>query len=304
MIKAYLQKVKDNFDTISIMHSIKAIIIDVDGVMVGEKIGLNSPNPTPQVIEKFKQIKNKGIPVILCTAKPHYSVTEIINDAGLDNLHITQGGAVLINPLNTVFKKIYYLDKHIAREVIKTVLYNNTYCEIYSLDNYYIQKNQINKLTETHTFILQKPPIAVNSLLEESEKHAIVKIMPVVKDNKEKDKINELITPFFPNIQIGWGVHPIALPHLFGTVTNSSASKGLAVTDITKAINVNPDQILAIGDSDSDWNFMKLCGYKGTLSNAQDGLKNRFTVLSKDKYFIGKSVDEDGVIDVLNYFDL
>ena len=39
--------------------SIKAIILDVDGVIVGEKIGFNSPNPHPDVIEKLKFFEKK-----------------------------------------------------------------------------------------------------------------------------------------------------------------------------------------------------------------------------------------------------
>lgn len=33
------------------MQDIKGIILDVDGVIVGEKIGFNSPNPNLEVIE-------------------------------------------------------------------------------------------------------------------------------------------------------------------------------------------------------------------------------------------------------------
>ena len=36
---------------------IKAIILDVDGVIVGEKIGFNSPYPNSKIIERLKSIK-------------------------------------------------------------------------------------------------------------------------------------------------------------------------------------------------------------------------------------------------------
>ena len=35
----------------------KIIILDIDGVIVGEKIGFNSPDPHRDVIEKLKKIR-------------------------------------------------------------------------------------------------------------------------------------------------------------------------------------------------------------------------------------------------------
>ncbi len=67
------------------MNKIQGIILDVDGVIVGEKIGFNSPNPHIDVISKLKELRNKGISISLCTAKPHFSIGTIIKDAGLNN---------------------------------------------------------------------------------------------------------------------------------------------------------------------------------------------------------------------------
>ena len=41
------------------MNKILGIILDVDGVIVGEKIGFNSPNPHIDVINKLRELKSK-----------------------------------------------------------------------------------------------------------------------------------------------------------------------------------------------------------------------------------------------------
>ena len=92
------------------MYDIKAIILDVDGCIVGEKIGFNSPNPNIEVVKRLKEIRNSGIPIVLCTAKPHFSIREIIRDCELNNYHITDGGSVLINPINNEIIKKYVID--------------------------------------------------------------------------------------------------------------------------------------------------------------------------------------------------
>ena len=81
---------------------IKAILLDVDGVIIGEKIGYNSPHPHPDVIAVLKKIREKGIAVCLCTAKPHYSIAEEIKAPNLHNPHIADAGAVIIDPIDKI----------------------------------------------------------------------------------------------------------------------------------------------------------------------------------------------------------
>ena len=106
------------------MKEIKGIILDVDGVIVGEKIGFNSPNPHTEVINKLRELREKGISISLCTAKPHFSIGEIIQSAGLDNYHITDGGGVIINPINNSIVKKHILDKELVKKILKMYVKN------------------------------------------------------------------------------------------------------------------------------------------------------------------------------------
>ena len=217
---------------------IKAIILDVDGVIVGEKIGFNSPYPNSKIIERLKSIKQKGISISLCTAKPHYSIQKIINDAGLNNLHITNGGGVIIDPIqNTILKK-HIIDQKYAVKVIETYLKNNVYVEFYTLSDYFIQKNQQSNLTQIHTHILQKEPQVVNLLMDEIKKQEIVKIMPITRNEEDKKNLTLLFNPYKNDLTLSWGVHPIALPHQFGIITAKGISKRQAVLEIANSIKV------------------------------------------------------------------
>ena len=204
---------------------IKAIILDVDGVIIGEKIGFNSPYPNLDVIKRLKDIRRKGIPISLCTAKPHYSIQKIIDDSGLNNLHITNGGGVVINPINNIILKKHVIDKEQSRKVIQHYLDNNVYTEFYSVDEYFIQKYERSELTATHTHILQKEPHIVSSLVNEAEKQDIVKIMPIAKNEDDKKKLIQLFEPFKNELTLSWGVHPIALPNQFGIIAAKGISK-------------------------------------------------------------------------------
>ncbi len=282
---------------------IKAIVLDVDGVIVGEKIGFNSPYPHADVINRLKSIKHKGISISLCTAKPHYSIQKIIDNEGLNNLHITNGGGVEIDPIDNIILKKHVIDKKQSKKVIKHYLENNVYTEFYSVDEYFIQENQKSELTKIHIHILQRDPHIVSSLVDEAQKQDAVKIMPIAKDESDKKKLVELFEPFKNDLTLSWGVHPIALPHLFGIITAKGISKKQAVLEIANSIGVRPEEILGIGDSTSDWQFIESCGYAGAMGNASQELKH-LVKTKGNKSYIGKSVDENGILDIFDYFTL
>lgn len=283
---------------------IKGIILDVDGVIVGEKIGYNSPYPHPDVINRLKEIKQKAISISLCTAKPSYSIKKIIDDARLDNLHITDGGGVVIDPIDNIILKKYFIDKQLCRKVIQHYIANGAYTEFYTLTDYFIQKDQKNELTNTHEHILQRAPQIVQSLIEETEKQNMIKIMPIAKDEEEKKRLTELFIPFQSDLTLSWGIHPIALPHQFGIITAKGISKKQAALEIADSVGIKPEEMLGIGDSTSDWQFIEPCGFAGAMGNASEELKNLVKSKGDTRSFIGKSVDENGILDIFDFFKI
>ncbi len=284
------------------MNKIKGIILDVDGVIVGEKIGFNSPNPHIDVISKLKKLRNKGISISLCTAKPHFSIGTIIKDAGLNNYHIADGGGVIINPINNSIVKKHILDKEKAKSVLKMCVDNNIYTEFYTVDNYFIQKSQENDITPKHIHILQDEPIKLENIVEESTKYDITKIMPIATDEKDKVRVEKLYNEMNIDLTLSWGIHPVANPLKFGIITAPGISKKQGAIEISKNMNIPLENILAVGDSTSDWQFIELCGYGGAMGNASEKLKELVSTKGKGHYYIGESVDNNGIIGILDYF--
>ena len=284
------------------MDKVKGIILDVDGVIVGEKIGFNSPNPHIDVINKLKELRNKGISISLCTAKPHFSIGSIINDAGLDNYHITDGGGVIINPITKSIVKKYIIDKELAKRVLKMCIDNNIYTEFYTVENYYIQADQECDITPKHIHILQENPVKLKDIVEESSQYEITKIMPIALDEEDQERVKKLYNNLNINLTLSWGIHPVANPLKFGIITAPGISKKQGAIEISKNMNVPLENILAVGDSTSDWHFIELCGFAGAMGNASEELKRLVATKEEGHHYIGNSVDENGIIEILNYF--
>lgn len=282
---------------------IRGIITDIDGVMVGDRIGLNSPYPHPDVIAKLQHIHAKNIPVILCSGKPHYAIGKIITDCTLNNPHITDGGAIIIDPITHTIIKKHVIAPPIVAAMVGAYVANTMYVEIYTQDGYIIQKNQIREpLTSLHTHILQTPPSIVNDLVAESASHEIIKIVPIANNESDAHRMLEIFRPFNEKLTLARSVHPIALPHQFAMITNIGVSKHQSAIDATAAIGVPLSDFLGIGDSTSDWSFMELCGYAAAVGNASEELKKLVLSKGSDRGFIGPSVDENGMLTVLDHF--
>lgn len=286
--------------------NIKAILLDIDGVIVGEKVGINSPTPNKLVSDKLKKVNQSGIPIYLCTAKPHFSIGDVIKQIGLTNSHITDAGAVVIDPVNKKIDLAEYIPKILVEQITNLLISENIYTELYSVDDYYIEKRQQSDTTEIHEHILQKPPIVVADLAEKSKDLNVIKIMPVIESIEQATEVEELLhdlkSKYFFNF--GWGIHPVALPRQFGIITKSGVSKREAALNVFRELNISFNNILAIGDSVSDWKFMELCEFVGTVDNAEEKLKDLITEKEKGNWFVGPSVDDNGVIDILEHYGL
>lgn len=285
------------------MNKIKAVILDVDGVIVGDKKGFNAPYPPLEVINKLKQIREKNIYVILCSAKPYYSVKKIVDDAQLNNIQTALAGAILVDPLSLKVVKKHVINNDIVVSLAKNLIKNNVYTEIYTTEKYFIQKNQKSEITELHNYVLSFNALIVDDLIYQIKENKIVKILPIAKTEDQKIIINKIFLQFQDKLVLGWGTHPGVKGYHFGNITAQGISKKQSILEIVEIYKIKTQEMLGIGDSLTDWDFMGICGYAGAMGNAVDDLKT--LVLSKGKNgYIGKPVNENGILDIFKYFEL
>lgn len=279
-----------------------AVILDVDGVIVGEKIGVNSPHPHEEVMQALGLVRERGIPIVLCTAKPHFAIRDIIEGARLNNPHITEGGAVIIDPIDNTIVEKHVIENAVAKEAAQAYLAKKVYTEIYTIDNYYVQKNQTSFITERHAHILQAKPVIADSLVRECEEREVVKIMPIATDEHDKERLIEIFKPFETKLTLQWGIHPVALPLQFGIITAKGVSKKSAAIAVSRSLQIPLENTLGVGDSLSDWQFIELTGFGAAMGNANDELKKLVLSKGNEHSCVGPAVDENEILDIFEYF--
>lgn len=282
---------------------IKAIITDIDGVIVGDKTGLNFPLPHQSVIEKLKDLCANGMQIILCTAKFNYAIQDIIKSARLDNPHITDGGALIVNPIEDKIIKKYVINKKIVKSCTKEFIQKNIYFELYTPQSYFLQKSQVCAFTAKRTSILQIEPVLVDSLIEIAESEDIIKMLAFTVGNKDILRIESILKQFGPDINFIWSAHPYISPSRSSVITAPNVSKAEAAKEIVKILGLSFDEILGIGDTAGDWGFMQYCKYAATLENGDKKIKELIKTKGEDNYFIAPHINENGIFDILRYFD-
>ena len=281
---------------------VKGIILDVDGVIVGDKPGFNFPVPNDDVISALFRLHEKGMPIILCTAKFGYAIIGIIEMAKLDNPHVTDGGALIINPLGGEIISKHTLAAEEILEVVGNCLKNDIYVELYTPDSYYMDKSQVDEFTQKRINILQKEPIVVDALAAIANDRDVIKLLCFARKDHEVEMLSDIARKLGDRINFIWSTHPFLPGVRSGVITAPNVSKENAIKETLERLSISFDDVLGIGDAASDWNFMRHCKYVATLENADDKIKELVKTKGDGNYIIAPHVDQNGIFEILKYF--
>ncbi len=281
---------------------VKGIILDVDGVIVGDKPGVNFPYPNGDVIDALYKLHEKGMPIILCTAKFGYAIIDIIKKANLNNPHVTDGGALVINPLEGQIIREHVLEKDVLLELVSKCLSRDIYVELYVPDSYFMDKSQVSEFTKKRIEILQKEPTIVESLSLVASQKDIIKILCFAREDHEIEVLSDIARSLGDRINFIWSTHPFLPGVKSGVVTAPNVSKENAIKETLESLSLSFDDMLGIGDASSDWNFMKHCRYVATLENADEKIKELVKTKGDGNFIVAPHVDQNGIFEILKYF--
>ena len=279
----------------------KAFVLDIDGVITGEEIGVNTPHPHPAVMAKLKEISASGIPIVLCTAKPTFSHKYEIQQANLNNPHIVDGGAVIMNGANEIIAE-HNLDSEMACEIAESLISSGIYVEAYTTDGYFTQASQINDfITPRRELVLRQPTNIVPSLVEFCKTARITKLLTDIFVNESENYTQKFIEPLKGKVNSVLINASTYNDTKVGAITALGVSKKQGLIEVAKILDIPLQNMIAVGDSMSDWGFMQVCGYVGAMGNADKDLKDN-VMKRGDKGFICGNVNDNGIIEMLDWY--
>lgn len=143
----------------------------------------------------------------------------------------------------------------------------------------------------------------LENIAEESIKYNVTKIMPIALNEEDKIRVAKMFEDLNTGLTLSWGIHPVANPLKFGIITAPGISKKQGAIEISRNMSIALENILAVGDSTSDWQFIELCSYGAAMGNASDKLKELVKTKENEHFYIGGDVDNNGIIEILEYFE-
>lgn len=268
----------------------KLIAIDMDGTLLNSQNKISSKN-----ILAINKASELGVQVVLCTGRIFTSALYYANALKLNTPIIACNGAfiadkdgseaIYANPISIDCSKkvihmaekegIYYHfyddSKFYARELTKTV------------ENYYrwnIDKDDKDRLNIT---IVDNPLQIV-----ESEKINVYKFV-FVEDDREK------LIRFRSKLSQIEGIEVSSSWWNNMEIMNKGVSKGNALSVLCKLLDIDSQNVMAIGDNENDIPMLKFAGTGVAMGNGEDIVKEMAD-------YVTDTNDNDGVANAINKF--
>lgn len=249
-------------------NKFKALIIDCDGTLiVSKRDGLPSPKVT-SAVNKASQLLHVG----LATHRSLFQLDSIFKHLKLTGPSVICGGAQIIDTQTCnvlwekqIEKKDFFKIMQIIGDLKSQVIIQEGKGED---DKRYSEGYIPEKLVEMGVFRLSE------SVADELA-----------------DKLSQISTIAVCKA-FSWDYSTSGI-----VINHAQATKQHGIFEVAKILNVSTHEIIGIGDGYNDFPLLMACGLKVAMGNAVDDLKAIAD-------YVAPSVEDDGVVDVINKFVL
>ena len=258
----------------------KIIFVDIDGTLRDSERVIRE-----RTKKAIKLAKKKGIVVVICSGRPQKYAQDVSVECGASEYIISSGGASIDNYYTN--ENIYCdtIDKNSCLEIAKIAercgaryTFNIPNGRVMNKikENMRVEEKVLD--TDLGTFldnnqVLQCVITSEEFSVIEEKKKNVLNLQNVVISNQHKSLINST-APRVGTIYID--------------VVNKITSKGNAVKELCKYLDISLTDAISIGDDRNDISMFEVTGRSVAMGNAFDFVKNQATEVTL-------SNDEDGV---------
>lgn len=260
--------------------AVKLLALDMDGTtLMNDHYTVSKRNQ-----QAIKQAIAQGIEFVPATGR---TITHLPKDIlNLKNWRyaITSNGAFVYDRQQD--KVIYsdFLDIHLVLQMIRELKKLELFFEVYINGTSFIEKHYLEHakkyhITEQSRLFLQEKCNQIEDIFDfllKENIHVEKIFVPYIPD-----KVHSQVTQMFLQF-------PVALTSSVDTnieVNNQTANKGEALKYLAKQLQIIPDEIMAIGDSNNDYEMLEYAGISVAMENANEKVKKiaKFQTLSNEQ---------------------
>ena len=283
----------------------KIATIDLDGTMLNQ-YGI----VTQKTKEAIKRAQQKGIEIVIASGRPIDSIKTIAKEIQSEKYFISGNGAIIYDIAK---KKIIYeniLKKQKVLDIIKICEENSIYYNIYTEKEiiakslqcnvlYYHKENlnkeeknktHINIIDNIYDYIANREEKVLKITVCDSTQSIFNSIM---RKLKEIDDIEVLEVSHMSRKMIRQGTEEIPIEYFYTEVSAKNVDKWNAIKVLKEKMQINTDEIVAIGDNINDEMMIKNAGLGIAMGQSHPHIKE-----IADKVVSANT--EDGVAEALD----
>lgn len=257
----------------------KIIALDLDDTLLNAK-----KEVSPENRKVLDRLAETGMHIVLASGRLIQGMQYVLDQIPGHSYTISFGGAVITDKDG---KNIYScsLPPLTAKKIIRYVADHGYYFQIFCNNTfYYVNRTQhTDKYEKSARFTGVQEPEILNWDIVYTSKILII-------DSQER--VNELRIIFedmFPDIQIVFSQTG------YMEILNTEVSKGKALAHITELLHLEPNEVIAIGDSEIDISMIEYAGLGIAMGDANESVL-------KIADYITESCEQDGVATAVKKF--
>ncbi len=251
--------------------SYKAVLADVDGTLISPGL-FPPPVPSERLKKAVKECQKRGVVFGLATARSLMGIGELVEELDLQSPIILDNGALIYDCKGKRYLWKSLLPKKEAQKTIEYLREDKSLSVVVVDDG-----TRLTDFSEIAKWKISKIVVMDNTPEKAEEIYQYIKKNPFVHVTKSISKAQPLRL----------SIH----------ITNTQATKQVAVLKLAKYLKIDTKEIIAIGDSSNDLPLFLACGLKVAMGNATADIKEIADV-------IAPTFEEDGVAWVIEKFIL
>jgi Cof subfamily protein (haloacid dehalogenase superfamily) len=286
----------------------KLVAIDLDGTLLNS-YGLVSKK-NKEIIEKAVA---EGKEIVLASGRPVSSVRSFANEIGANGYIICGNGSMLYDLKNEKIIYDKFIEKQKALQIIKICEENSIYYNLYTENltiakslNYnvmvYNNENQ-NKTDDKKTNI--KIVSDIYKYIEEAQDVNVLKITicddnqiifgGIIRKLREIKDIDVLDVSHMARKTIKTGTEEVKVEYFYTEITSQNVNKWNAIEKLAQELNIEREEIVAIGDNINDKEMIENAGLGVIMGNSAPYMKEFADVEVADN-------NSDGVAEAIEKF--
>lgn len=264
----------------------KLIAIDLDGTLLNSYGQVSERNR-----EALRKASERGIQIVLASGRSTNSVRNMANELG-DNNYIICGNGSLVYDIQKdeiVYDK--FIEKKKALQIIKICEENSIYYNVYT-ENMVIAKALSNNVLFYHQENANKPDSRKTKInlvdniyeyIENLENENILKFTisdnsniifnSIIKKLREIKNIDVLDVAHMSRKIIRAGTEEVQIAYYYTEITSENVDKWNAIEWLAEKLNIEKQDIIAIGDNVNDKLMIENAGLGVAMGNSAPYIK-------------------------------